>query len=276
MFRESLERDFRNEIRDLKTEQRNMTKSIDYAHDNIEDMKKKLEQALAENALLKSDNASLRLENASLKTSVFELEHRLTGVEQYSRNVNIEIQGVVRKENESVSDLLCKLGTVIGEPLGKDDIEACHRVPSRAENKSNIVVQCLKKQLMAAARHRGCEIIGLWIRYLVGHLYFSVGAGKGNGDLAIAVWLSLLNYVQNKHTGHGLLYPKCKHGDLEPRKWIAPAYVNQLLSAVEELLVCGSKGGTDATPQPPHLSTTFGPVDKVVIVEAHRSRFVGN
>ncbi|KAL1420535.1 hypothetical protein MTO96_000511 [Rhipicephalus appendiculatus] len=241
----------------------------------------------------------------------------------------------------------------------------------------------LKKQLMAAARHQGCEIIGLWTRSIVGHLYFSVGAGKGNGDLAIAVWLSLLNHVQNKHTGHGLLYPECQHGDLEPRKWILPgtdaydrlhamvvskrllddikqvspnfqtfgvesfysiinrfapkcyafshqgqlarcllsalhynensgrmqattrggdlrwqikhskarrgepvacpikelptyAYVNHLLSAVEELLVCGSKGGTDATPQPPHLSTTFGPVDKVVIVEGHRSRFVGN
>lgn len=54
------------------------------------------------------------------------------------------------------------------------------------------------------------------------------------------------------------------------------AYVNHLLSAVEELLACGSKGGTDATPQPPHLSAAFGPVDKVAIVEAHKSRFAGN
>lgn len=141
MFRDSVVRDFRNEIRDMKTEQRNMTKSIDYAHDSIEELKKKLEEAVAESARLKSDNASLRLENASLKTSVFELEHRLTGCEQYSRNVNIEIQGVVKRETESVSDLLCTLGTIIGEPLSKDDIEACHRVPSRTENKSNIVVQ---------------------------------------------------------------------------------------------------------------------------------------
>ncbi|KAL1437442.1 hypothetical protein MTO96_048930 [Rhipicephalus appendiculatus] len=45
---------------------------------------------------------------------------------------------------------------------------------------------------------------------------------RATGYLAIAVWLSLLNHVQNKHTGHGLLYPECQHGDLEPRKWILP------------------------------------------------------
>ncbi|KAH7957209.1 hypothetical protein HPB52_016107 [Rhipicephalus sanguineus] len=135
---------------------------------------------------------------------------------------------------------------------------------------------CVKKQLIAAGKHRGCELIGLWRRSIIAHLYFAVGVGKGNGDLAIAVWLSLLNHIQDKHTGHGLLYPECKHGELERRKWILPAYVNHLLSAVEELLACGSKGGTDATPQPPHLSAAFGPVDKVAIVEAHKSRFAGN
>ncbi|KAH7955613.1 hypothetical protein HPB52_001865 [Rhipicephalus sanguineus] len=241
----------------------------------------------------------------------------------------------------------------------------------------------VKKQLIAAGKHRGCELIGLWRRSVIAHLYFAVGVGKGNGDLAIAVWLSLLNHIQDKHTGHGLLYPECKHGELERRKWILPgtdaydrlhaivtskrllddirqvspnfqtfgvesfhsiinrfapkcyafshqgqlarcllsalhynensgrmqaatkkgdlrwqikhpkarggepvacpirelptyAYVNHLLSAVEELLACGSKGGTDATPQPPHLSAAFGPVDKVAIVEAHKSRFAGN
>ncbi|KAH7982285.1 hypothetical protein HPB52_003585 [Rhipicephalus sanguineus] len=241
----------------------------------------------------------------------------------------------------------------------------------------------VKKQLIAAGKHRGCELIGLWRRFIIAHLYFAVGVGKGNRDLAIAVWLSLLNHIQDKPTGHGLLYPECKHGELERRKWILPgtdaydrlhaivtskrllddvrqvspnfqtfgvesfhsiinrfapkcyalshqgqlarcllsalhynensgrmqaatkkgdlrwqikhpkarggepvacpirelptyAYVNHLLSAVEELLACGSKDGTDATPQPPHLSAAHGPVDKVAIVEAHKLRFAGN
>lgn len=141
MFRESVERDFRNEIRELKTEQRSMTKSIDYAHDTIEELKKKLDEALAKNTQLETENAALRLENATLKSSLNDLEHRVTSCEQYSRNVNLEIQGVIKNENESVNDLLCKLGTAIGEPIAREDMEACHRVPSRTENKSHIVVQ---------------------------------------------------------------------------------------------------------------------------------------
>ncbi|XP_049520769.1 uncharacterized protein LOC125944391 [Dermacentor silvarum] len=42
------------------------------------------------------------------------------------------------------------------------------------------------------------------------------------GELAVAIWLSLLNHIQNKHCGHSKEYANCEHGDLLPRKWIFP------------------------------------------------------
>ncbi|KAL1471345.1 hypothetical protein MTO96_039994, partial [Rhipicephalus appendiculatus] len=80
----------------------------------------------------------------------------------------------------------------------------------------------LKKQLMAATKSRGCEAIGLWIKSINNHLYFSVKAGGGDGDMAVAIWLSILNHLKDKHKGHSVLYPKCQHNKLEARKWLRP------------------------------------------------------
>ncbi|XP_037502479.1 uncharacterized protein LOC119376867 [Rhipicephalus sanguineus] len=198
--------------------------------------------------------------------------------------------------------------------------------------------------------------------------------------MAVAVWMSVLNHIKDKHEGHSVLYPKCQHNELEPRKWLQPGtdaydkvcsilsnkrlledirqmspnfqtygvesfhaiinrfapkcyafsyhgilarcqlaalhynenadrmqahtqsgelrwqikhpkarkgdvvacaikeppsygYLSHLLSAVEELVTAGSAGRSGTTSQPPHLSSTYGPVDKAAIVEAHVSRF---
>lgn len=80
----------------------------------------------------------------------------------------------------------------------------------------------LNKKLLQAAKSTSCTAIGPWSRSLVNHLYFSVKRGDGNGDLAVAVWLSMMNHIQDKHDGHSLQYERCQHGDLEPRKWIFP------------------------------------------------------
>ncbi|XP_070390072.1 uncharacterized protein [Dermacentor albipictus] len=85
------------------------------------------------------------------------------------------------------------------------------------------VCKGLNKKLLQAAKSTGCAPIGLWTRSIVNHLYFSVHCGNGSGDLAVAVWLSVMNHIQDKHHGHSLLYDRCQHGDLEPRKWIFPA-----------------------------------------------------
>lgn len=48
--------------------------------------------------------------------------------------------------------------------------------------------------------------------------------GSGDGGMAVAVWLSILNHIKDKHRGHGVLYPKYQHKKLEARKWLEPAF----------------------------------------------------
>lgn len=140
-FREMLERDFRNEIRELKNEQTNMCKSLEFAHAEIADLKKRLNVETANNTRLEAENRALRKQCSDVENKARDLDVRLVLSEQYSRNFNIEIQGVIQNENESVVDIMSKLGETIGEPVVESDIEICHRVPTRNANKKNIIVQ---------------------------------------------------------------------------------------------------------------------------------------
>ncbi|KAK8761720.1 hypothetical protein V5799_027013 [Amblyomma americanum] len=60
----------------------------------------------------------------------------------------------------------------------------------------------LRKKLLAASKSKGYAV------------------GSGDGDLTNAIWKSILNHVQDIHSGHGKVYDGCQHGDLLPRKWI--------------------------------------------------------
>lgn len=140
-IRDSIERNLRNEIRELRGEVSEVTKSIEYAHDDIKELKEKLENEITRNTALAKENEALRAKCTGLERSTAELEKRLTLVEQYSRNANIEIQGVVEVQGENVKDLMTKIGSAIQEQILESDIEACHRVPTRHPGKSNIVVR---------------------------------------------------------------------------------------------------------------------------------------
>ncbi|KAL1467755.1 hypothetical protein MTO96_041948 [Rhipicephalus appendiculatus] len=81
-------------------------------------------------------------QNASvLRAGARDLEARLVLTEQYSRKANLKIQGVLKEDNESVINIVSKIGSAISEPITAADIEGCHRVPRRDNGKSNIIVQ---------------------------------------------------------------------------------------------------------------------------------------
>ncbi|KAL3189072.1 hypothetical protein MRX96_003213 [Rhipicephalus microplus] len=84
-----------------------------------------------------------------------------------------------------------------------------------------------EKKLLAASWSRGYNVIEKWVTSIKNHLYFCVRTAAERavtpvkrGELAVAIWPSFLNHVQNKHCGHNEEYANCEHGDLLPRKWI--------------------------------------------------------
>ncbi|KAK8767911.1 hypothetical protein V5799_005308 [Amblyomma americanum] len=136
-----MERDLRSEIRDLKSEQKNITQSLDFAHGTIDDLKKKLDDEVAKTRQKAAEYEALQARLTLMEAKLKDLENRQTHSEQYSRKNNLEIQGVAKSENESVTDILAKIGDAVKEPITQNDVEACHRVPTRNPDKANIIVQ---------------------------------------------------------------------------------------------------------------------------------------
>lgn len=133
-MRQSLERELRKEHREIKA-------SLDFMNKAFEDMANQLKKVETENAELKAANSSLTSECALLRDKVTENELRITQLEQYSRNKNIEIKGVPTTQNEKLESVLAAIGNAVDEPVSESDIEVCHRVPTRDASRHNIVVQ---------------------------------------------------------------------------------------------------------------------------------------
>lgn len=131
------QREFRKEMREIKASMTHMNKEF-------EDMRKDCAEVKKENAALKASNEKLLQEIALLKIQLHENSLRVTAQEQYSRNKNIEVRGIPHETTENLEDILSKVGGALGEPIQKDDVEICHRVPTRntAEDctEQNIVV----------------------------------------------------------------------------------------------------------------------------------------
>lgn len=81
-----------------------------------------------------------------------------------------------------------------------------------------------RRKLEALAKEKECELVGVWIKSLVNHIYWSaVSTPSGDGSLIKAKWLSITNHIHNTHTGHSDLFPSCEHPPIPRRgrrkKW---------------------------------------------------------
>ncbi|KAH9384625.1 hypothetical protein HPB48_026634 [Haemaphysalis longicornis] len=115
-MRNALEKELRKEYKELKS-------SITFFSQQFDAMAKRHTKLEKENAALKKENASLLTEYQSLKELATTSEQRITDLEQYSRNKNIEIKGIPFSENESLPQLLKQLGDVITEEITEQDID---------------------------------------------------------------------------------------------------------------------------------------------------------
>lgn len=139
-------RDDRSELRELRTEIRELQESINFINAKFEDMKQTFDEALGEREALKKENEGLREGCKKNESLIEQLQMRAVQCEQYSHRSNIEIKGLVQNDNENVSELVGKIGDVIGKPTAADNVEACHRVPTWEEGKSDVVVQFRSRQ----------------------------------------------------------------------------------------------------------------------------------
>lgn len=132
-FKETIERDFRKELRDIKT--------------FLATANKEYEEIRSENKALRASNAELKAQCSDLARQVNEHECRILRAEQYSRRSNIEIKGIPYESSEDLVEMVIKIGKKVGVPLVVNDIGRAHRVPTaRNPSKTNVVVQFEQRQ----------------------------------------------------------------------------------------------------------------------------------
>lgn len=139
-MQDALERDYRNEMREMKTSMEHMSNTFD-------GMYEKFTKLLDEQSKLRSENEELKRENAQMKTNLRAIDARVTEAEQYMRNRNLEIKGVPPMEQKDVATLLSHLGRVIDEPELVQSVDIMHSVPVPNSNAKNIVVQFKHRQV---------------------------------------------------------------------------------------------------------------------------------
>lgn len=121
---DNLKRELRKEIRELKN-------SVEFVSKEYDKLKKECLDVKTENVALKASQEKMAQELECLRRTVRESNMRLTAQEQYSRKKNVEIKGIPQETHENLVDVLAKVGAALEVPIKADDIEVCHRVPTR-------------------------------------------------------------------------------------------------------------------------------------------------
>lgn len=125
----------------LKEELAEVKKSMEFMNKTFEELrgtKKELED-------LRKDNAALKKEKDELAQSLLSATKEITDLKQYTRKNNLEIKGIPKEENESLVEVVQKIGVKVGVTVAASDIDVVHRVPTKEKEKTNVIVRFVSR-----------------------------------------------------------------------------------------------------------------------------------
>ncbi|KAH9364384.1 hypothetical protein HPB48_016251 [Haemaphysalis longicornis] len=140
-FKDAMERALRSEDRGVRTEMDEMKVGLNHISKCLDEANERLKDTLKENKSLKKENEELRQRVYVLNRDLSECQTNLIKSEQYTRNKNLEVKGVIQEQSESIPEILKAIGKALGEPILPSDVDVCHRVPTKNKKESNIIVQ---------------------------------------------------------------------------------------------------------------------------------------
>lgn len=154
MQSETLEKKFTSELAAIHRKLTELIKSkvdalsqikttVDSIEESMKVMSSKYDEVLVQMTQQSADISGLRrrvvkLEAQAKEKDVEQLQRELNELDQYSRRLNLEVNGLAYHENENLLVKLNQMATDLGLPqLSEFDIEAAHRLPSRNERKGD-------------------------------------------------------------------------------------------------------------------------------------------
>lgn len=125
--------------------------SIDYYSQKLDEFTMVITKLQDENKQLDKRCLELTTKCASLEQQCEKMQSTMEENIQYTRNRNLQINGVPETAGEDVTQIVCSIGRSTGLQIAKGDLQAAHRVNSRnPTNRMNIrtiVVQFDKRPL---------------------------------------------------------------------------------------------------------------------------------
>lgn len=144
--------------REMKNELREFEKSINFNHDKLDEINEKMDKMQEMITKMNENQEKLEIENKELKKKIDGLEHIVDDLEQYTRNRNVQIDGIPLKKDEDLRDLMMEIGKKIEVDIKNEYIDAIHRVPTRSsKNPEPIVVQFTTRQTRDAVVQKARE-----------------------------------------------------------------------------------------------------------------------
>ncbi|XP_077492078.1 uncharacterized protein LOC144102789 [Amblyomma americanum] len=121
----------------LRKEVEELKQSMTFMNDSFEAFRMTGEELEA----LKKEHAALKLEKDELAQTLAKTQKELIELKQYSRLSNVEIKGIPETEDESLVEVVQKIGEKIGMDVETTDIDVVHRVPTKEKTKKNVIVK---------------------------------------------------------------------------------------------------------------------------------------
>ncbi|KAK8763351.1 hypothetical protein V5799_034038 [Amblyomma americanum] len=115
---------------DLRKEVEELKQSMSFMNDSFEAFRTTGEELEA----LKKEHAALKLEKDELAQTLAKTQKELIELKQYSRLSNVEIKGIPETEDESLVEVVQKIGEKIGMDVETTNIDVVHRVPTKEKN----------------------------------------------------------------------------------------------------------------------------------------------
>lgn len=122
-----------------------LTSSIEFNSDIIQDLKTQIDDLQKENKTLRIDQERITRENTEMKKNIEELKLEIVDLKQYTRRANFEISCLPETDNEDLIQVMTKIQEILEIDLVQD-IVAIHRVPTYSKDKPKPIICQLKSK----------------------------------------------------------------------------------------------------------------------------------
>ena len=127
------------DVKALRQDFKEVKEAIAFQTTKYEEMCATMKTLLDEVKSLRFENLEMKQKQKDLLAENKELKERMSDLEQYQRRANIEIAGLPETDREDPYGLVVAAAKAVGVTLAPDDIDVCHRVPTKGKGPKPLI-----------------------------------------------------------------------------------------------------------------------------------------